>query len=75
MALFKKLYWWITPILMMLFMFLFDQFYETNSLLLKGGVSAIFAYALSPRKKTIQTQTGEKTQITWFLLKEPIPLD
>ncbi|MGB1042841.1 MAG: hypothetical protein ACPGU6_05565 [Tenacibaculum sp.] len=33
------------------------------------------AYALSPRKKIIQTQTGEKTQLTWLFLKEPIFLD
>ncbi len=30
---------------------------------------------LSPKKKKIETSSGQKTQITWFLLKEAIILD
>jgi len=47
---------------------------------IKNGVlrtvfSVTLALVLSPRKKKIKTQTGEKTQISWLFLKEPIFVD
>ena len=42
---------------------------------LRVVLPAFFSVILSPRRKKINTQTGEKTQITWFFLKEPIFLD
>jgi hypothetical protein len=30
---------------------------------------------VSPRKKKIKTETGEKFQITWIFLKQPIELN
>ena len=75
MKLFKKIYWLIYPVLIVLFMFIFDQFYKTDNFLLKGGISAVFAFILSPRKKIIQTQTGKIKQITWIFLKKPILID
>lgn len=33
------------------------------------------AFILSPRVKILDTQTGQKTQITWVFLKEPIFID
>jgi len=75
MELFKKTYWLIYPVLIVLFMFIFDQIYKTDSLPLKGGICAVLAFVISPRKKIILTQTGKKKQITWLFLKDPIILD
>jgi hypothetical protein len=43
--------------------------------LLRTVFSITLALVISPRKKKITTQTGEKTQITWVFLKEPIILN
>lgn len=34
--------------------------------LLRTVSSITLAYVLSPKRKKIETQTGEKTQVTWF---------
>ncbi|MFT5145673.1 MAG: hypothetical protein ACI9H1_000384 [Polaribacter sp.] len=75
MKLFKIIYWLIYPILIVVFMLIFDQLFETNNFIVKAGSSAVFAFMLSPRKKIIQTEKGKIKQITWLFLKEPIGLD
>ncbi|ARV07230.1 hypothetical protein BTO04_11265 [Polaribacter sp. SA4-10] len=75
MKLFKKLYWLIYPVLIVLFLFIFDQMYTTDNFLLKVGICGVLAFILSPRKKIIQTQIGKLKQITWIFLKEAITLD
>jgi hypothetical protein len=74
MKLFKKVYWLIYPILIVLFMLIFDQLYKTDNFILKAGICAVLAFILSPRKKIIQTPTGRVKQITWLFLKQPILL-
>jgi hypothetical protein len=56
-------------------MFIFDQLYTMDNFLLKGGICAVLAFMLSPRKRLILTQTGKKKQITWIFLKNPIVLE
>ena len=75
MKLFKIIYWLIYPILIVVFMLIFDQLFETNIFIVKAGSSAVLAFILSPRKKIIQTEKGKIKQITWLFLKEPIGLD
>ncbi|MDB9732560.1 hypothetical protein N8387_05090 [Polaribacter sp.] len=75
MKLFKTVYWLIYPILIVVFMLIFDQLFETNNFIVKAGSSAVLAFMLSPRKKIIQTEKGKIKQITWLFLKEPIGLD
>jgi|TARA_B110000211_G_scaffold99163_1_gene115511 hypothetical protein len=75
MKLFKTVYWLIYPILIVVFMLIFDQLFETNNFIVKAGSSAVLAFILSPRKKIIQTEKGKIKQITWLFLKEPIGLD
>jgi hypothetical protein len=75
MKLFKIIYWLIYPILIVVFMLIFDQLFETNNFIVKAGSSAVFAFMLSPRKKIIQTEKGKIKQITWLFLKKPIGLD
>ena len=55
--------------------FIFDYVLDIENRMISAGIAASFAVILSPRKKKIKTQTGEKTQITWIFLKEPIFLD
>ena len=75
MKLFKIIYWLIYPILIVVFMLIFDQLFETNNFIVKAGSSAVLAFILSPRNKIIQTEKGKIKQITWLFLKEPIRLD
>ena len=75
MKLFKKTYWLIYPIMIVVFMMIFDQLFETNNFIVKAGSSAVLAFILSPRKKIIQTEKGKIKQITWLFLREPIGLD
>lgn len=48
---------------------------ELENPLLRTVSSVTLAFVLSPKRKKIKTQTGEKTQVTWFLLKKPIIID
>ncbi len=75
MKLFKKTYWLIYPILIVVFMLIFDQLYQMDSLPIKAGICAVIAFILSPRKKIVLTETKKIKQITWIFLKKPITLD
>ena len=75
MKLFNTVYWLIYPILIVVFMLIFDQLFDTDNFIVKAGSSAVLAFILSPRKKIIQTEKGKIKQITWLFLKEPIGLD
>jgi hypothetical protein len=75
MKLFKKTYWLIYPILIAVFMVIFDQLYATDNFILKAGICAVLAFILAPRKKIVQTEKGNTKQITWLFLKHPIVLD
>jgi len=75
MKLFKKVYWLVYPILIIVFMWIFDMIYTTDNFILKIGVCSVIAFLLSPRKKIILTQTGRTKQITWLFLKKPFFLN
>lgn len=62
-------------ILTLFFIFIFDFFLSVDHILFRTSISSFFAVILSPRKKKVLTETGEKTQITWLFLKKPIILD
>ncbi|NVJ88539.1 MAG: hypothetical protein HWD82_03770 [Flavobacteriaceae bacterium] len=42
---------------------------------IRAASSATLAFILASKRKEFKTQTGTKTQVTWFLLKEPIILE
>ena len=75
MKLFKKTYWLIYPVLIVLFLFIYDQFFDPENFILKIGICGAFAFILSPRKKIVQTQTGKIKQVTWLFLKKPVIID
>jgi len=62
-------------ILTLFFIFIFDFILSVDHILFRTSISSFLAVILSPRKKKLITETGEKTQITWFFLKKPIILD
>tara|TARA_R110001592_G_scaffold165564_1_gene400042 strand:+ start:4361 stop:4588 length:228 start_codon:yes stop_codon:yes gene_type:complete len=55
--------------------FFLDVIIGMKNGMIRAVIAAGVAVFLSPRKKKISTQTGEKTQITWIFLKKPIILD
>ena len=75
MKLFKKTYWLIFPTVLFICLFILDVVFNVENFFIRTLVAGFVAYILSPRKKKFTTQTGEKTQITWFFLKKPIFLD
>ena len=58
-----------------LFFFILDYGFGITSFVARAGIAGGLAFLMSPRAKVIQTQDGEKKQITWFLLKNAIITD
>lgn len=52
-----------------------DKIFNIDDFLIRIAIVILVGFPLVPRKRKIDTQTGKKTQITWFLLKEPIFID
>lgn len=71
----KKFYLGIYPLLIVLFMLILDKVIKLKTDWLQIMIAIGLAYALSPRKRIIQTETGEEKQLTWIFLKKPIILD
>ena len=67
------------PRLIFVFIFLLTYaiayFCKLENPILRTVLAIILAFVLSPRKKIVQTQTGEVKQVTWIFLKKPIILD
>mgnify|MGYP001037782853 CR=1 FL=1 len=55
-----------------IFVMVLDIIFKIDDSIIRIVIAAPLAVFLSPRKKKIKTQNGEKTQITWIFLKEPI---
>ena len=55
--------------------YLITFFSGIESPMLRTVFSITLAFVISPRRKKIKTQTGEKTQVTWVFLKEPITIE
>ena len=74
MKLLKKYYVLIYPILFVN-LFFGMKLLGLESAITRAIIAAGIGIVLSPRVKKIQTQAGEKKQLTWLFLKEPIFLD
>lgn len=72
MKVFKKMYWLIYPVLIVVFMLIYDQLFTTDIFIMKAIICAVLAFILSPRKKITLTKKGKIKQIVWLFLKEPI---
>ncbi len=62
-------------VVVLLVSFILDKVFNVDNIGIRYGIAAFLAVLMSPRKRKVETQTGEKTQVTWFLLKKPIFLD
>jgi len=70
----KKFHRLIYPILIVFFLLILNKGFNVDSWS-KALIAISVAYLLSPRKKIVQTKTGERKQLTWIFLKKPIFLD
>ncbi|MCG1035282.1 hypothetical protein [Polaribacter sargassicola] len=62
-------------LLTIIFVGILDFGFKIDNSIVRILIAAPMAAFLSPRKKIINTQSGDKTQITWFFLKKPLVLD
>jgi len=62
-------------LLTIIFIAILDLIFKIDNSIIRIIIAAPLAVILSPRKKKINTQTGEKTQITWLFLKKAIIID
>lgn len=72
MKLFKKTYWLIYPVLMVVFMLILDKVLQLKEIGIQTAIAVVLAFVLSPRVKTIQKQNGAEEQIKWLFFKRVI---
>ena len=72
MKLFKKTYWLIYPVLMVVFMLILDKVLQLKEIGIQTAIAVVLAFVLSPRVKTIQKQNGEEEQIKWLFFTRVI---
>ena len=72
MKLFKKVYWLIYPVLIVVFMMILDQVLQLKEIGIQTAIAVFLAFVLSPRVKTIRKQYGEEVQIKWLFFKRII---
>ena len=72
MKLFKKTYWLVYPVLMVVFMLILDKVLQLKEIGIQTAIAVVLAFVLSPRVKTIQKQNGAEEQIKWLFFKRVI---
>ena len=72
MKLFKKTYWLIYPVLMVVFMLILDKVLQLKEIGIQTAIAVVLAFVLSPRVKTIQKQNGAEEQIKWLFFTRVI---
>lgn len=65
----------VTFVIIFLGSILLDKLFHVDNFLVRLLILIPLGMFLSPRRKKVKTQSGEKTQVTWIFLKEPIFLD
>jgi branched-subunit amino acid permease len=72
MKLFKKVYWLIYPILIVVFMLMLDKVFQLKEIVIQTSIAVVLAFFLSPKVKTVQKQNGEEDQIKWLFFNKVI---
>jgi len=72
MKLFKKTYWLINPILIVVFMLLLDKVLDIKEIVINTVIAVTLAHILSPKVKIVEKQNGEEEQIKWLFFKRVI---
>ncbi|CAM1358384.1 conserved hypothetical protein [Tenacibaculum litopenaei] len=65
----------IYPALMVVFYLILERGVKLEPRWLRIAIAIGVAYFLSPKVKSVKTETGYRKQLTWVFLKEPIFLD
>lgn len=72
MKFFKKKYWLINPILIVVFMLLLDKVFNLKEIVINTTIAVSLVYILSPKVKIVEKQNGEEEQIKWLFFKKVI---
>jgi len=72
MKLFKKTYWLITPLLVVIFLLIFEKGFKIENTIIITSLAVVLAFLLSPKVKMVDKQHGEEEQIKWLFFKKVI---
>ena len=72
MTLFKKLYWLINPLLMVVFMLILEKFFKLENIVLSTSIAVLLAFLLSPKVVIVEKQHGPEEQIKWLFFKKVV---
>ena len=72
MKLFRKIYWLIKPLLMVVFMLILEKLCKLDNIVLSSSISVLLAFLLSPKVVIVEKQNGEEEQIKWLFFKKVI---
>ncbi|AOW18325.1 hypothetical protein LPB03_13070 [Polaribacter vadi] len=72
MKLFKKTYWLITPLLVVVFLLIFEKGFKIENTIISTSLSVVLAFVLSPKVKMVDKQHREEEQIKWLFFKKVI---
>lgn len=72
MKLFKKTYWLITPLLVVVFLLILEKGFKVENTVLSTSIAVVLAFLLSPKVKMVDKQHGEEEQIKWLFFKKVI---
>ena len=70
MQFFKKIYFLIFPILIIVIQLITYKAFNYNPNTVNILITVSLAYLLSPRVKTFENQNGKQAQVTWLFLKK-----
>ena len=65
----------VIMVLTLIFILILDYGVGIENSSVKAVIAAAIAVVLAPRKKIIDTPTGQITKVTWVFLKKPFFLD
>ncbi|WP_026775855.1 hypothetical protein [Polaribacter sp. Hel_I_88] len=72
MKLFKKTYWLITPLLVVVFLLIIEKGFKVENMVISTTIAVTLAFVLSPKVKIVEKQHGEEEQIKWLFFKKVI---
>ena len=72
MKLFKKIYWLITPLLVVVFLLIIEKGFKVENMVISTTIAVTLAFVLSPKVKIVEKQHGEEEQIKWLFFKKVI---
>jgi len=72
MKLFKKYYWLINPLLIVVFILISEKIFNVENTVISTTIAVTLSFILSPKVVVIDKQNGEEEQIKWLFFKKVI---